>query len=59
MTSELIAKALETATDTRAIVAGSGVVSGTGSVFAEQFPGKRAILVADENTRKLTLRVAS
>lgn len=50
MTSDLIQKALETATDTKAIVAGDGVVAETGAVFAAQFPGKKAVLVADENT---------
>lgn len=50
MTSELITKALETATDTKAIIAGSGVVTQTGQVFRDCFGTQRAIVIADENT---------
>lgn len=50
MTSELITKALETATDTKQIVAGRGVVDQTGDVFTQCFGDARAIVVADENT---------
>ncbi|WP_040158312.1 sn-glycerol-1-phosphate dehydrogenase [Nigerium massiliense] len=48
--SELIEQALQTATDTKDIVTGSGVVDRAGEVFVKNFPGKRAIIVADENT---------
>lgn len=48
--SELIDKALENATDTKAIVTGRGVVSQTGEVFTRVFGDARAIIVADENT---------
>ena len=50
MTSELIQRALETATDTKSIVAGRGVVNETGRVFTECFGDAHAIIVADENT---------
>ncbi|MBP8919556.1 MAG: sn-glycerol-1-phosphate dehydrogenase [Micropruina sp.] len=50
MAESLIEKALQTATDTKAIEVGRGVVSRTGEVFARLFPGKAAIIVADENT---------
>lgn len=50
MTSELITKALETATDTKAIIAGSGVVTQTGQVLRDCFGTQRAIVIADENT---------
>lgn len=50
MAESLIEKALQTATDTKAIEVGRGVVSRTGEVFARLFPGKPAIIVADENT---------
>ena len=48
--SELIDKALENATDTKAIETGRGVVSRTGEVFTRVFGDARAIIVADENT---------
>ena len=49
MPETLIERALRTATDTKAIEAGRGVVSRTGDVFARLFPGRTAIIVADEN----------
>ena len=48
--SELIAQALENATDTEAIVTGRGVVDQTGQVFRDTFGQATAIIVADENT---------
>lgn len=48
--SELIAKALPDATDTRAIAFGRGVLAETGRVFANTFPGAACVLVADDNT---------
>ncbi|MEL4357147.1 MULTISPECIES: sn-glycerol-1-phosphate dehydrogenase [unclassified Luteococcus] len=50
MTSALISQALETATDTKSIITGRGVVAQTGQVFRECFGDARAILVADQNT---------
>ena len=48
--SELIAKALPDATDTRAIAFGRGVLTETGRVVADTFPGAACVLVADDNT---------
>ena len=49
---DLIKRALERATDTKACVIGDGVVSQTASMFREQFPGaKRAIVVCDPRTK--------
>ena len=49
MPETLIERALRSATDTKAIEVGRGVVSRTGEVFARLFPGRTAIIVADEN----------
>ncbi|MFT4296568.1 MAG: sn-glycerol-1-phosphate dehydrogenase [Micropruina sp.] len=49
MPETLIEQALRSATDTRAIEIGRGVVTRTGSTFARLFPGRTALLVADEN----------
>ena len=48
--SELITRALADATDTKAITFEPGAVAKTGAVFAELFPGRAAIVVADERT---------
>jgi glycerol-1-phosphate dehydrogenase [NAD(P)+] len=45
-----LAEALSSARETRALVVGPGVLRETGRVFAEQFPGGRAVLVADRQT---------
>lgn len=45
-----VAEALLSARDTRALVIGRGVVAGAGRLFREQFPGDRAVIVADETT---------
>ena len=50
MTTELIKKALGTATETREIAFGRGVVTRTGEIFKKTFPGKRVLVVADGNT---------
>lgn len=50
MSSELITRALETATDTRDIIFGMNVLERTGDLFARVFPGARALVVADDNT---------
>lgn len=50
MASELIATALKTADETKAIAFGDDVLGETGKIFAEQFPGARVLVVADENT---------
>ena len=46
----LIARALQDATDTRAIAFGHRVLAQTGDVFANTFPGSACVLVADDNT---------
>ncbi|MGO1667418.1 iron-containing alcohol dehydrogenase [Flaviflexus sp.] len=50
MSTELINKALETAEETKAISFGKDVNKDTGPMFAEQFPGSKVLVVADENT---------
>ncbi len=50
MSKTLIEQALETADETEAIVIGYDVLDQTGPLFKELFPGKRCLLVADENT---------
>jgi glycerol-1-phosphate dehydrogenase [NAD(P)+] len=46
----LIERAVERATDTRAIVAGADVLTRVGPLVAELLPGRTAIVVADETT---------
>lgn len=50
MSSVLIETALKTADETRQIAFGENVLSQTGKIFANTFPGKKAIVVADGNT---------
>ena len=50
MTNELIAKALESADETRDIEFGFNVLEETGPLFKRLFPGMKAIVVADDNT---------
>ena len=45
-----IEKALQRARDTKALFIGSGVVCRTAEMFDSLFPGKKAVIVADENT---------
>ena len=45
--------ALENATQTKALLLGKGVLSSIATLFKEQFPGKRAIIVADATTYKV------
>lgn len=47
--SDLIAEALKSATDTRACLVGRGVVTRTGEMFTQLFPGRRAVIIADGN----------
>jgi len=42
--------ALENASQTKALLLGKGVIAGIGQLFKEQFPGKRAIIIADTTT---------
>lgn len=46
----LLSRALTTADETKAIELGAGAVHRTGRLFAELFPGRPALVVADENT---------
>ena len=45
-----IEMALERARDTKALIIGSGVVCRTAEMFAQLFPGRTAVIVADDNT---------
>jgi len=49
-----IEEALKSATETRALIIGEGVIQQTPELFKEQFPGKRAVIIADT----ITFRVA-
>ncbi len=48
--TDLIAEALRSATDTRIVVSGSGVVAELPGLFLEQFADHQAIVVGDERT---------
>ncbi len=48
-----LADALGSARETRALLLGPGVLGETGRVFREQFPGRRAVVVADPQTRTI------
>ena len=50
MPSSRILTALAGAGQTKSVVMGVGVLDQTGATFAEYLPGRRAIIVADENT---------
>ncbi|MCL1841301.1 MAG: sn-glycerol-1-phosphate dehydrogenase [Propionibacteriaceae bacterium] len=50
MSADVLAQAVAAATQTHAIVFGPGAVRSTGELFAHQFPGASALLVADQNT---------
>ena len=45
-----VEKALQAASDTKALRIGSGIVGEAGSLFAAQFPGRTAVIVADATT---------
>ena len=45
-----IEKALQAAGETRDLRIGQGVIGETDRMFREQFPGKKAVIIADENT---------
>ena len=48
--NQLVAKALAAATDTVAMEIGIDILDKVPVMFKEQFPEKRALIVADENT---------
>lgn len=54
----MIQKALERTTDTKYCVIERNAVARTGEVFAQAFPGKRAIIVADKNTWEVAGKAA-
>lgn len=51
-----LADALSSARETRALLVGAGAVRDTARIFREQFPGFRAVLVADAHTMPLAGR---
>ena len=53
-----IEQALQRARDTKALIIGRGPVCRTAEMFAELFPGQRAVIVADENTWEVAGRNA-
>ena len=57
--SELITRALQSATDTKSVVIGEGAIDQTGEVFKELFGTARAVVVADERTFELAGERAS
>ena len=54
--SELIARALPGATDTKAVVLGEGVITQVGRLFKELFGAAQAVVVADDRTFELAGR---
>lgn len=53
-----IEMALQRARDTKALITGRGTVCRTAEMFASLFPGKKAVIVADENTWEVAGRDA-
>ncbi|GAA1393986.1 sn-glycerol-1-phosphate dehydrogenase [Luteococcus peritonei] len=53
MTSERLAQALRSATDTREILLGEHLLDQAGELFTRSLPGRTALLVADETTWRL------
>ncbi|MEG2574122.1 MAG: sn-glycerol-1-phosphate dehydrogenase, partial [Bacteroides sp.] len=49
-----VEKALEAANETRALRIGSGVLSQVADLFIEQFPNKKAVIIADTNTFRVS-----
>lgn len=47
-----IEEALKAANETKALWVGPGVLSKVADLFQEQFPGKKAVVIADDNTYK-------
>ncbi len=48
-----LAEALKSARETRALITGAGALGATARVFQQQFPGQRAVVVADAQTYPL------
>ncbi|MFT3971377.1 MAG: sn-glycerol-1-phosphate dehydrogenase [Micropruina sp.] len=51
--SELIERALTTATDTKAVLAEPGAIARIGEVYRATFPGRTALVVGDERTMQV------
>ena len=45
-----VESALQRTTDTKDLIIGEGTVSRTAEMFLKLFPGKKAIIIADNNT---------
>ena len=48
-----VEEALKSAKETKALWVGPGVISRIAELFSEQFPGKRAVIIADNNTYRV------
>ena len=48
-----VEKALQAASDTKALHIGGGIIGEAGSLFAAQFPGRTAVIVADATTYRV------
>ena len=51
-----VEEALKSAKETKALWVGSGVLSRVSELFSEQFPGRRAVIIADNNTYRVAGR---
>ena len=47
---KIIESALEKTTDTKALIIGVGAMKRTPEMFSQLFPGRTAVIVADQNT---------
>ncbi len=56
MNRDRLQAALQQATDTRHVTIGSGVLAGIAEVFSQEFPGRSAMVMADDNTYDLAGR---
>lgn len=50
MDSRRLQDALQDATDTRSVTIGSGIIAGIADLFEQEFAGRSAVVIADENT---------
>jgi glycerol-1-phosphate dehydrogenase [NAD(P)+] len=53
MSKESIASALKQATETKFLEIESGILNKVPQIFSEQFPGKKAMIIADPNTYRV------
>ncbi|MDP4226374.1 MAG: sn-glycerol-1-phosphate dehydrogenase [Bacteroidota bacterium] len=54
-----VEKALKAASDTRDLIVGSGVIKEVADLFRKQFPGKKAIVIADTTTYSVAGKTVS